>query len=150
MMEQKKSGWFAKSTLEDRLIFLSIFLSICFVFLLFYLVKAGFIHLGPAGGCAFKRNFGIPCPTCEWTTAIGVFVTGGTTKAFFIQPAATMSCIILVLVAFFSLLSAVLGINFSFLPPVRLWRPKYIIIAGAVILGGGWAVTIARALAELP
>jgi len=98
-------------------------------------------------GCAFKRNFGIPCPTCYWTTAINVFVKGGTIKALFIQPAATVSCIILIFVAFFSLLSFILGVNFVFMPPVRLWRFDLIIFFASVLILAGWAVTLLRTLA---
>jgi hypothetical protein len=149
-MEQEKSKWFAKSTPGDRLIFLAVFLAICFVFGVFWLAKEGFVNVGPGGGCALKRNFGLPCPTCGFTTSIDVFVKGGIIKAFWIQPAAAASCVILLFVAFFSLLSAILGVNFSFLPPVRLWQPKYILIAGLIIFAAGWVVTISRALAELP
>jgi hypothetical protein len=77
-------------------------------------------------------------------------VKGRIINAFYIQPAATASCVILIWVAFFSLLSSIMGINFSFLPPLRMWQIKYILIAGGVILAGGWAVTMARALAGLP
>jgi Na+/citrate or Na+/malate symporter len=97
-----------------------------------------------------KRNYGIPCPTCGFTTATSLFVTGGIIKAFWIQPAAAAMCVVLLFVAFFSLLSALIGINFSFLPPIRIWRIEYILMAGAIILAAGWAVTIARVLAELP
>lgn len=146
MYELKKSKWFSESTLEDRFIFLAIFLSICSLFGFFWLYKAGFINLGPAGGCAFKRNFGIPCPTCGWTTAIGLFVKGGTIKALYTQPCATISCIILLFTAFFSLLSCILGVNFVFLPSVRLWRPKYLITGFLVILLGGWAFNLIKML----
>jgi len=146
MSAQKKSKWFTKSTLEDRMIFLAIFLSICACFAAFFLYQAGFLRLGPAGGCTFKRIYGLPCPTCYWTTAISLFVKGGTTKALLVQPAATISCIILIFVAFFSLLSSVLGVNFVFLPSVRLWRVGYILIVWAAIVLAGWAVTLLRAL----
>ncbi len=150
MKEQKKSKWFTRAEAKDRIVFLSIFLAICAIFGLLWLVSKGVINLSPWGDCALKRNYGIPCPTCGFTTAMCVFVTGGIIKAFWIQPAATATCLVLLFVAFFSLLSAIIGIHFSFLPPVRLWRIDHILIAGAIILAAGWAVTLARALAELP
>lgn len=153
MEEQEKpnkSTWFASAQRGDRIAFLAIFLVVCVIFGMFWLLEKGIINPGSYGECALKRNYGIPCPTCGFTTAIKLFVKGGIIKAFWTQPAATMSCIILIWAAFFSLLSSVMGINFSFLPPLRMWQIKYILIAGGIILAGGWAVTMARALAGLP
>jgi hypothetical protein len=150
MTKQKKSKWFVKSTVQDRFTFLVVFVIIGFTFCIFYLVKQGFVNLGPGGGCAFERNFGLPCPTCGWTRAISAFMEGKTIKAFYIQPAAAAGCLILVWTAFYSLLSACLGVDFSFLPPVRLWQLKYILLVILFILAAGWAVTLARAFAKMP
>ncbi|MDD5010681.1 MAG: DUF2752 domain-containing protein [Phycisphaerae bacterium] len=150
MEKLQKSQWFCRAEPNDRIVFLAIFLVICAIFGVFWLTAKGIINLSPYGECAFKRNWGIPCPTCGFTTAIGVFVKGGIIKAFWVQPAAAAMCIILLLTAFFSLLSTIMGINFYFLPPIRIWRIGYILTAGAIILAAGWAVTIAKALAKLP
>jgi len=147
MAEQEKSKWFIKSTRQDRVTFLSVFVIAGFLFVLFYLIKQGFLNIGPGGGCAFERNFGLPCPTCGMTRAISAFMEGKIIKAFYIQPAAAAGCIILIWTAFFSLLSACSGVNFSFLPPVRMWQLRYILLATLIILAAGWAVTLARALA---
>ena len=146
MIEQEKSKWFIKSTRQDRVTFLSVFVIAGFLFVLFYLIKQGFLNIGPGGGCAFERNFGLPCPTCGMTRAISTFMEGKIIKAFYIQPAAAAGCIILIWTAFFSLLSACSGVNFSFLPPVRMWQLRYILLATLIILAAGWAVTLARAL----
>jgi hypothetical protein len=147
MAEKKKSKWFAKSSLEDRLVFLGIFIGIASAFFIFYLYKEGIIKLDPFGsqeGCAFYRNFGIPCPTCYWTRAFDAFVKYGTTKALMVQPAATICYIIMILVGFFSLLSSILGVNFVFLPSVRLWRIEYIAIFATIIVLAGWIITIIK------
>lgn len=144
-MLKQKTKWFTESAKEDRLLFLAIFLVICAGFAAFYLFAFGIYRFG-FSDCAFKRNTGFPCPTCYWTTAMILFVKFRTIDAFLVQPAATISCIILFFVAFFSLLSAILGVNFVFLPPVRLWRIGYIIIAAAIIILAGWAVTLLRTL----
>lgn len=157
MAEREKSNWFGKlttswfikSTRQDRVTFLWVFVMAGFLFVLFYLIKAGFITLGPGGGCAFERNTGLPCPTCGYTRAISAFMDGKITEAFYIQPGAAAGCIILAAVGFFSLLSAATGVNFSFLPPVRLWQLKYILLTVIIILAAGWAVTLARALAKM-
>ncbi len=153
MEEQKKpksSKWYAEAERVDRIAFLAIFLVICAIFAMFWLLEKGVINPGSYGECALKRNYGIPCPTCGFTTAIKAFVKGRIINAFYIQPAATTGCFILIWTAFFSLLSAVIGINFSFLPPIRMWQLKYILIAGGIILAAGWAVTMARALTGTP
>ncbi|MCE5340617.1 MAG: DUF2752 domain-containing protein [Planctomycetaceae bacterium] len=154
MTERKKSKWFTKSALEDRLIFMAIFIAILSIFIAFFLSEAGIISLSgngitrptTSGGCAFYRNTGIPCPTCFWTRAMEDFVKFRTTKAFVTQPAATICYITLLFVAFFSLLSAILGVNFVFLPSVRLWRADYIAITAAIIGLAGWIITIFRTM----
>jgi hypothetical protein len=143
------SKWFVKSTRQDRVTFLAVFVIITFIFGVSYLIQHGLVNFGPAGGCAFERNYGVPCPTCGFTRAIGAFIQGRILTAFYIQPAAAAGCLVLLWTAFFSLLSAALGVNFSFLPPVRLWQLKHILLTIIIILTAGWAVTMARALAQL-
>jgi hypothetical protein len=143
------SKWFIKSARQDRITFFVVVVIIGIFFGIFYLVKADFVNIGPAGGCAFERNFGLPCPTCGMTRAIIAFMEGKIIKAFYIQPAGAAICLVLIWTAFFSLLSACLGVNFFFLPPVRLWRLKHILLAIIIILAGGWAVTLARAIAQM-
>lgn len=143
------TSWFYKSTKQERITYLVVFVIIAFIFVLFYVAKAGLLNLAPGGGCAFERNFGLPCPTCGWTRAINAFMDGKIITAFYIQPAAAASCLILIWAAFFSLLSSCLGVNFSFLPPVRLWQLKHILLMIITILAAGWAVTLARALAQM-
>jgi hypothetical protein len=150
MIRQKKSKLFIKSTRQDRITFLVVFAIIGLVFGIFYLVEKDFVHIGPAGGCAFERNYGVPCPTCGFTRAIIAFIQGKIIKAFYIQPAAAAICIALIWTAFFSLLSAALGVNFLFLPPVRMWQLKHILLAVLIVLAAGWAVTLARAFAQMP
>ncbi len=150
MAERKKSKWYVKSTRQDRISFLVVFGIIVLLFSVSYLIQRGFVGFGPVEGCAFERNFGLPCPTCGFTRAIDAFMQGRILTAFYIQPGATAGGLVLLWTAFFSLLSAVLGVNFSFLPPVRIWQLKYILITGFFIFLGGWAVNLARALAKIP
>jgi hypothetical protein len=150
MAEQEKSKWFVKSTRQDRISFLAVFAIIVLLFGLCWLIQQGFVGFGPVEGCAFERNFGLPCPTCGFTRAMRAFMQGRILTAFYIQPGAATGGLVLLWTAFFSLLSAVLGVNFSFLPPVRIWQLKYILITGFFILAGGWFVTLSRALAKIP
>lgn len=150
MPEQQKSKLYTKSSGEEKNGFLAVFLVIAVIFALLYLLARDYIHLGSFGGCAFERNYGLPCPSCGMTRSVTAFMQGKIIKSFLLQPAAAAGCVVLILTAFFSLLSALLGVNFWFLPPVRMWRTGSILFAGAVILAAGWAVTLARAFAQMP
>jgi len=82
------------------------------------------------------------------TTAAIAFVQGQIGRAFYIQPAAALICVLLIISAFLAFFTACFGVYFSFLDLV-LYRPniKYIVLALLIILAAGWAVTFARALA---
>ena len=48
-----------------------------------------------------------------------------------------------------ALLIACFGVNFGFLHrPVALQMVKYVVLSMLIILAGGWAVTLARAMAQ--
>jgi len=99
------------------------------------------------GYCGFKQRYGLPCPTCGWTTAVLTFAQGKVWQAFYIQPAAAFLCSFMVVVAVLCLLIAVFGIYFSFFD--RLFsevKIRYIIVALVVIISTGWAVTLSRSL----
>jgi len=149
MVEQKKSNkskLYYKAQTEDRLWFLAVFIVISGVFGLFYLLTKGDINPGSYGGCAFERNYGLPCPTCGMTRSITAFMQGEIIRSFVLQPAAGVGCIALGLTAFFSLLSALLGVNFLFLPPVRIWQTGRILLTVAAIFAVAWAIMLARVL----
>ena len=100
------------------------------------------------GYCGFKQRYGLPCPTCGWTTAVLAFTQGKVWQAFYIQPAAAFLCSFIVVVAFTCFLVAVFGIYSSFFDRLfSVVKIRYIIVALVVIIAAGWAVTLARALA---
>ena len=77
------------------------------------------------------------------------FAQGKIFEAFYIQPAAALLCCVLVVVAFLALLMAVFGVYFGFLERfITEVKVRYIILALVIIIAAGWAVTLARALAE--
>ena len=101
------------------------------------------------GPCGFQQEYGLPCPTCGMTTAAIAFAQGRILKAFYIQPAAGVLCCDLIVVAFLALIIAVFGVYFRFL--TRFFaevKIRYIILAMIIVISAGWAVTLARALAE--
>jgi hypothetical protein len=99
--------------------------------------------------CGFKQRYNLPCPGCGITTSVVAFAQGKIFEAFYIQPAAALLCCVLVVVAFLALLMAVFGVYFGFLERfVNEVKVRYIILALVIIIAAGWAVTLARALAE--
>jgi hypothetical protein len=98
--------------------------------------------------CGFKQRTGWPCPGCGMTTSVRAFARGDVFTAFYIQPAAALGCSLLVLVGFLAFLIAVSGVYSSRFD--RWWREVrmvYWLVGVLVVLGAGWAVTLARALA---
>ena len=115
---------------------------------LWLLERVGFDFCLLFGPCGMKQRTGLPCPTCGMTTCVLAFARGEMLMAFYVQPAGGFLCSLLVVGAFFAFLTSVFGVYFGFLD--RLWidlTVKYVVIGLLVILAGGWAVTLARALA---
>jgi hypothetical protein len=144
--KSNKSKFYYKAHIEDRLGFLAVFAVISLVFGMFYLLSNGIINLSSHGGCAFERNYGLPCPTCGMTRSITAFMHGQFVKSLILQPAAGIYCFALAFIAFFSLLSAILGLDFLFLPPVRIWQAGRITLAAAAVFIIGWAIMIVKSL----
>ena len=109
-------------------------------------------HLDPAmvlGICGFKQQYQLPCMGCGITTSAMAFVSGDVLGAFYIQPAGAILCCGAVLLWGLSLLIAGFGIDFGLLEKIvwgRIW--KYLLVGLIVVFAGGWAVTLARALAN--
>lgn len=83
------------------------------------------------------------------TRAGMAFVRGDLAEAFCIQPAGAFFCFVLAVIGVFSLLIALFGIKFRFLGSPISGRIVIIIAAAVVVVFlCGWAVTLARALAE--
>jgi len=100
------------------------------------------------GPCGFRQSYGLPCPGCYMTRSGMLFVSGRIFEAFYVQPAAAAFCCAAVVVAVYSLLIAVFGVNFRFLQcrPGKRTILHVVAVVAAVFLCG-WAVTLARALA---
>jgi hypothetical protein len=143
--KSNKSKFYYKAHSEDRVSFLVVFGVITLLFGLCYMLSSGKINLGSYGGCSFERNYGLPCPTCGMTRSITAFMHGKIANSLVLQPASGVGCIVFAIVAFFSLLSALLGLNFLFLPPVRIWPIGKITLAAAAVFIIGWAIMLTKA-----
>lgn len=101
------------------------------------------------GYCGFKQRTGLPCPTCGMTTAALAFAQGRILEAFYIQPAGGFLCFVMVIAAILAFIIAVFGVYFHFIrrffSEVKL---SYVILALIIVIAAGWAVTLARAIAE--
>jgi len=94
--------------------------------------------------CGFKEQFGLPCPTCGMTTSVLAFANGQILRAFYVQPAAAVMCCMLICAGLTTFVMAITGTDWGLVRNIKL---KYIIVTLIVIVGGGWAVTLARAFA---
>ena len=144
-----KAKFFNRASSRQRMTAVIIFLAVIGFFGFFALAGHYNIDLGRwPGYCGFKQKYGLPCPTCGMTTATLAFSQGKILEAFYIQPACTLLCCVLVLIALLAFLAAVFGKYFRFIDrffcEVKL---RYIILAMIIIIAAGWAVTLARALA---
>jgi Protein of unknown function (DUF2752) len=139
-----------KPSLTQRITAAVVFLAISGLFYFLYLGAVGKIDMPRIIGiCEFKRTYGLPCVSCWMTTSAMAFVRGHILEAFYIQPAGAIICCGLVCVAVFSLLIALFAVNFRFLHrPLSRRFIRYFVISMLIILAAGWAVTIARAIAQ--
>jgi hypothetical protein len=142
--------FYRRATGKQRLIAGVMCLFIVGLFGVLSLGGAGKINLTRwTGGCGFKQKFNLPCPSCSMTTAAIAFVKGKIFQSFYIQPAAALLCVLLVISAFLAFLTACFGVYFPFIETIFCQANiKYIVLALVVIILAGWAVTLARALAE--
>jgi len=116
---------------------------------LWLLQKVGFDFSRVFPPCGLRMRTGLTCPTCGMTTAVLAFARGRVLTAFYVQPAAGLLCSLLVLAAFFAFLTALFGVYFTFLDRVfARVRIVHVVVGLLVILAAGWAVTLARALAQ--
>jgi len=100
------------------------------------------------GYCGFKQRYGLPCPTCGWTTAVLAFTQGRVWQACYIQPAAAFRCSSALAAACLGFVGAVFEIYFTFFDSLFAEvKIRHVIVALIVIIAAGWAVTLARALA---
>ena len=144
-----KPKFFCRATNEQRFISAAFFLFVVCFFGVFALAGHYKVDMGRwLGYCGFRQRTGLPCPTCEMTTATIAFAQGEILKAFYIQPAAGLLCSIMVFGAFLAFFIAVFGVYFHFIK--RFFaevKVRYIILTLLIIIAAGWAVTLARALA---
>ncbi len=141
---------FEKATYQGKMIGAWVFavgLAICEVLAL---SGVGNVDMGRYfGHCGIKMRTGLPCPTCGFTTSAQEFFSGNVFEAFYIQPAAALLCVGLILTVFLAFITAVFGVYFPALKRAgRNLKIGYVILAVFIIIGCGWAVTLARALAE--
>lgn len=101
------------------------------------------------GICGIQQRYHVPCPACGMTTAVCSFVAGDISHAFYLQPAAAVLCMLFVFIWLCSIL-IILGVDLRFIYCRLLAIPiRYVILIVIIIMLGGWAVTLSRALAKI-
>ena len=141
--------WISRATAHQRIIGAVVFAVVALSFGVLWLFGSGRIDpnrvLPP---CGFQQRFELPCLTCGFTTSGMAFAQGRIAEAYYVQPAAGLMYTVLAAAGFFALLTACLGIYWRFI--FQFWRrvhKGYVVLAVLVVLAGGWAVTLALALA---
>jgi len=101
------------------------------------------------GVCGFQQASGLPCPGCYVTRSAMLFASGHIIESFCLQPAGAVFCLLGFAAAVFSLLISVFGVNFGFLQRrITGSAVCWAVAAVLIVIAGGWAVTLCRALAE--
>lgn len=141
---------FSRLTFYQRLWALGVFLLILLGFGLVYSSAQGWVDMSRLFGiCGFKQIYGLPCPGCYMTHSAQAFVQGGIAESFYIQPAGAVFCACFAAGGIFALLTAIVGVKSRVLSKDFVSRLfKYALIAAIIVLLGGWAVTLARALSQ--
>ena len=149
VQQSNEDKFYRRASVQQRIIAGIICLFIVGFFGILSLAGAGEINLSKwIGNCGFKQRYNLPCPSCSMTTAAIAFAQGKIFQSFYIQPAAALLCVLLVLSAFLAFLTACFGLYFFFIETIFCRSNiKYIVLALLVIAAAGWAVTLARALA---
>jgi len=141
---------FYPASFRQRIIAAIVCLVVAAYFAFFALAGHFNIDIGRhLGYCGFKQRTNLPCPSCGMTRATLAFAQGRIRQAFDTQPAAGLLYCVAVVGAALALFIAVSGLYLRlverFFAEVKV---RYIIVAVVIILAAGWAVTLARALAE--
>lgn len=140
----------AKPSFAARMGAFAVFAGIMAGFIVLWTSEKGYLNLTYLLGiCGFKQRFGLPCPGCGWTHAGQQFVTGHIFKAFYLQPAAAVFCVVGVIVSLFALHYALFGIKSKTLQ--RVFSPagiKIYVIAAVTIIIAGWLVNLVRTILE--
>ncbi len=145
-----KAKIFRLASARQRLIAGLIFLGVAGLFVLLWLAANDKINIGLLlNPCGFKQRYGLPCPTCGFTTSALAFARGRIFEAFYIQPAAALFCGILVVSGFSAFIMAVFGVYCDLLErlPAKV-KVIYLILMFAIIIAIGWAVTLLRTMTE--
>lgn len=137
---------FSRASYRQRLIAALVFFAISGSFAALWVVGRYNITLWPFA-CGFRQLYGLPCPTCGYTTSVLAFAQGRVIRSFYVQPAAAFFCIMAAAAAFFAFLVAVFGVySPAFERRIVKLKLRYIFIAIALVVAAGWFVTFARAI----
>jgi hypothetical protein len=146
--QAENSGIFLKATPKQRSKAGFVLAGIVLFFAFAGLAGAKVIDLDKLfGPCGFKQRYNLPCPTCGMTTSAVEFAKGNVFNAVYIQPAAGVLCWFAVIAAVLAFITIVFGLYFRFISLlIETLKIKYTILVLLIVIAGGWAVTLARAI----
>ena len=129
-----------------------VFVLVVLFFLICFFAAKGFWNTDKIfDPCGFKLKYGLPCPTCGMTRSMKLFCSGELVDAFIVQPAGAFICLLLAIIAVFSGLELILGLNLGIISFITNAKNiGYIVVVIALIVMLGWLVLLARAVSFYP
>jgi len=139
---------FSRASYRKRLVAALVFFAISGSFAALWVVGRYNITIWPFV-CGFRQVYGLPCPTCGYTTSVLAFTQGQVIRSFYVQPAAALFCSLMVSAAFFAFLVAVFGVySPAFERRIVTLKLRYIFAALAFVVVAGWIVTFVRTIRQ--
>ncbi|MCK4960273.1 MAG: DUF2752 domain-containing protein [Planctomycetes bacterium] len=139
-----------KPTINNRIVASVVLVAVIGIFAVLWASGTGRVDMSRwLGICGFRQSYALPCPFCHITHAAEAFAHGQIIEAFYIQPTGGVFCVVLAGTGVLALLIAVFGVDFAFLHQKLSRRMvKYVVVSLIIVVGAGWAVTLARAMAQ--
>jgi len=146
--QQAATKMFSRASYRKRLVAALVFFAISGSFAALWVVGRYNITIWPFV-CGFRQVYGLPCPTCGYTTSVLAFTQGQVIRSFYVQPAAALFCSLMVSAAFFAFLVAVFGVySPAFERRIVTLKLRYIFAALAFVVVAGWIVTFVRTIRQ--
>ncbi len=146
--QQKTKVFIRKAARQERIIsFYIFFLSVGICVFLFLGANNQISMERIFGPCGFKMKYNLPCPACGMTTSMLAFFKGQIIQSAKIQPTGSILCIILLISAVLTFISAFLGVYFSFIDKIfTKIKLRYIIILTIAVFLLGWLMSLVNAI----
>ena len=141
-----REKFFCRANVRQRVTALVVFFAVVGVFVFLNLSARGVIDIDRFfDPCGFQQQYDLPCPTCGVTRASLYFSQGRVFRAFYIQPAGALLCVVFAVSGVLALPVAFFGVYSSFLAEFfRRVKIRHIIIVLVIVVVLSWMLTLSR------